>query len=82
MSQIDYEALKIVEDQLDHGEPLTHAMVGSVFGSEYWMLTVETLLDAQDAARAIQGSINRLRGASGGNADFDAIDEEEDLVDD
>ena len=41
---------------------LTLSHVGRVFGNEFWELMVYALLDAQDAARAIQGAINRLAG--------------------
>ncbi len=52
--------LKVCE-RLEEGEELDLEMVGDVFGSAFWIILVGTLLDANDAARAIQGSINRLK---------------------
>lgn len=59
--ETDQEAFETVSEALKHGQPLTHEMVGSVFGSQFWSLLVYTMLDSNDAARAIQGAINRLR---------------------
>lgn len=53
-------AFKTVCDQLEAGENLTLEMVGNVFGQDFWMMLVYTLMDANDAARAIQGAIARL----------------------
>lgn len=61
MAKIDREALELVHEDLERGAELTLQHVGNVFGQEFWELIVMLLLDAQDAARAIQGAINRLR---------------------
>lgn len=53
---------KKVKGKLDKGSELTFAMVGDVFGQPFWELLVTSLMDSQDAARAIQGAIARLRG--------------------
>lgn len=55
------EAYARVKQDLEKGLSITLEMVGDVFGKEFWMLVVYCLLDAQEAARAIQGAINRLR---------------------
>lgn len=58
------KAFKDVCTELDnHGLPLplTFEHVGRVFGQEFWVLLVYALMDAQLAARAIQGAIERLR---------------------
>ena len=55
------KAFKEVSARVDAGEQLTFEMIGDVFGKEFWMLIVLSLMDANDAARAIQGAINRLR---------------------
>jgi hypothetical protein len=52
--------LKVCE-RLEEGEELDLEMIGDVFGPAFWMILVGTLLDANDAARAIQNSINRLK---------------------
>ena len=52
---------KLVCDELAGGQELTLAHVGRVFGQPFWEMTVILLLDSQDAARAIQGAISRLR---------------------
>lgn len=44
----------------DPDHTLTLLDVGKVFGDDFWMLLVYAFLDANDAARAIQGSIARL----------------------
>lgn len=59
----DDKAYQLVKAEIENGKPLTHVMVGDVFGPDYWCLIVQSLLDAQDAARAIQGSIARLSGS-------------------
>lgn len=48
--------------ELDEGKALTFGMVGDVFGSAFWEMLVIGLMDAQDAAIAIQGAIRRLSG--------------------
>ena len=60
------KAFKDVKAELTKGLPITFEMVGRVFGPDFWMLQVYALMDAQDAARAIAGAINRLaKGDSG-----------------
>ncbi len=57
----DKSAFEVVCAELERGAPLTLEQVGEVFGAEFFMLLVYCLMDAGDAARAIQGAINRLR---------------------
>jgi len=59
--KIDRQALDMVEADLEAGNELTFSHVGAVFGTRFWILLVASLMDASDAARAIQGAINRLR---------------------
>lgn len=73
MAKIDREALELVNEDLERGAELTLQHIGSVFGQEFWELIVMLLLDAQDAARAIQGAINRLRD----DAEIDEFDEDD-----
>lgn len=54
------EAYQSVKADLEGGELLTFAHIGEVFGPDFWYLIVESLMDAQEAARAIQGAISRL----------------------
>ena len=56
----DREAFEEVIKDLTNGAPLDFTMIGSVFGPEFYELLLMTLLDANDAARAIQGAVNRL----------------------
>ena len=58
---VDEAAFEEVKEALANGEQLTFEMIGKIFGSEFWMMLVYTLMDSQDAARAIQGAVNRLR---------------------
>jgi len=61
---VNKKAFKLVCEQLAEGpghKDLTLDMVGSVFGQDFWIIMVMCLMDAQDASRAIQGAINRLR---------------------
>lgn len=80
MSKVDSKALELVEEDLDRGADLTFEHIGSVFGQAFWILVVEALLDSQDAARAIQGAIARLRmiDPEAGDDEFDDTDEDDD----
>lgn len=60
----DKKMFKVVSQQLAEGKPLSLEMVGSVFGQEFWVELVGTMLDANDAARAVAGAINRLKEES------------------
>ena len=55
------KAFKQVCKDLEAGNELTLAHVGSVFGEPFWIMIVTCFLDSQDAARAIQGAMNRLK---------------------
>jgi hypothetical protein len=77
MPKIDRDALELVVEDLEKGNPLTFQHVGSVFGPDFWMLLVEALMDSADAARAIQNAINRLRGAKIEEDDIEWEDEDE-----
>lgn len=43
------------------GQPVTFEQVGRVFGSDFYQQLIYALMDAQLAARAIHGAIERLR---------------------
>lgn len=60
-------AFKQVCAELEEGRDLTFEMLGRVFGADFWMLLVYGFLDAQDAARAIQGAIARLSAGEAAN---------------
>lgn len=53
-------AFKEVCAELEAGQDLNLAMVERVFGADFSMMLIYTLMDANDAARAIQGAIARL----------------------
>lgn len=78
MATIDREALELVAEDLEKGAELTYSHIGSVFGQDFWELLVMGFMDAQDAARAIQGAISRLRTPD----DDDAISFDDDEDDD
>lgn len=46
---------------LEEGKQLTFDQIGEVFGQEFWIMLTIALMDSQEAARAIQGAISRLR---------------------
>jgi hypothetical protein len=50
-------------------QPLTLEHVGSVFGAPFYEMVIYLFLDANDAARAIAGAVNRLK--EGGKEDLD-----------
>ena len=54
------DAFDVVEDKLDNNGSLTLEDVGEVFGTDFWMLLVYTLVDAQVAARAIANALVRM----------------------
>lgn len=56
-SRVEFE--KVCTELAEGGE-LTYAMLGRIFGESFWVMLVYSFLDAGDAARAIQGSMNRL----------------------
>lgn len=58
---VNREAVDKVAADLEGGEQLTLAHVGAVFGDEFYFIVIEMLLDSQDAARAIQSAMNRLK---------------------
>lgn len=76
MTKVDRDALELVVVDLEKGADLTFQHVGSVFGPEFYMLLVEALMDSQDAARAIQNAINRLRSGEVVEDDLEDDDDE------
>lgn len=62
MSSVNREAFEQVVADLESGQELTFAHLGAIFGDPFWYMIVECLMDAADAARAIQGAIARLSG--------------------
>jgi hypothetical protein len=61
MIKINREAFETVAAKVEGGEDLTLEMVLDVFGSEVAMMFIYMLMDAQEAARAIQLAILNLR---------------------
>ena len=63
--KVNKKAFKELVAKLEAGEAqLTLSDVGEVFGTPFWELLVYAMMDANEAARAIQGAINRLRGGA------------------
>lgn len=60
MSTPNDSAYREVKKLLAKGEQLTFPMIGDIFGQDFWVILVYTLMDANDAARAIQGAILRI----------------------
>lgn len=54
------EEFERVCEELEQGRDLTLPMVERVFGADFSMMLIYTLMDSNDAARAIQGAIARL----------------------
>jgi hypothetical protein len=78
ITQADRQAFEQVAEALENGQQLTFEMIGKIFGDEFWMMLVYSFMDAQDAARAIQGAINRLRDS--GELAEDTEDEDQETV--
>ena len=54
------KAFKAVKESLENGDQLTLDAIGLIFGAQFYQLIVCCLMDAQEAALAISGSIKRL----------------------
>ena len=61
MANVDRRAFEEVCDRLDKGEQLTFEGIGDIFGKTFWIMLVYSLMDAQDAARAIQNAILNVK---------------------
>lgn len=57
------------------GQGLTFSHIGRVFGQDFWELLVMCMMDANDAARAIQMSMLRMRALAEEEARKIAADE-------
>lgn len=57
---VNREAFERVVEALENGDQLTLDAIGLVFGAPFYQLLVICLMDAQEAALAISGSIKRL----------------------
>jgi hypothetical protein len=57
---VNREAFENVVKALEKGDQLTLDAIGLVFGVPFYQLLVICLMDAQEAALAIAGSIKRL----------------------
>ena len=62
------KAFKQVCERLTAGEALTLEEVGEVFGQEFWVMLVYAFMDSNDAARAIQGAIQKLKEEKDGHS--------------
>ena len=61
MAVANREAFAVLADRLEAGDPLTFEGLGNVFGNDLWIMLLYTVLDAQDAARVIQGSLMAVK---------------------
>lgn len=57
---VNVEAFERVKKALESGDLLTLDAIGLVFGAPFYQLIICCLMDAQEAALAISGSIRRL----------------------
>lgn len=57
----DTEAFVAVCNKMDKGEPFLLEDAMDVFGTEFSITLVYALMEAGDAARAIQSAMNRLK---------------------
>ena len=73
-SKVDADAFEIVKAQIDGGGQLTIEHLLDVFGKDAALLFILALLDAGDAARAIQGAMARLSVQSAQEADDDSLE--------
>lgn len=81
MAGVNREAVERLNAKLEeNADSMNLSDIGDVVGQPFWELIVMLLLDAQDAARAIQLATARIRG----NAEFNDADfeDDEDLDDD
>ena len=76
INQSNFKAL--VKRASDEDYELTLEDIGDVFGKDFYIMLVTMLMDAQDAARAIQGAISRLGRPAPMAADADDFDEDDD----
>jgi hypothetical protein len=68
---VNMKAFKAVKEALENGDQLTLDAIGLIFGAPFYQLIVCCLMDAQEAALAISGSIKRLS-----KADFNSSSED------
>ena len=60
---VNMRAFKEVKKALENGDQLTLDAIGLIFGAPFYQLLVCCLMDSQEAALAISGSIKRLANA-------------------
>lgn len=60
---VNMKAFKAVKESLEKGDQLTLDAIGLIFGAPFYQLIVCCLMDAQEAAVAISGSLKRLSSA-------------------
>lgn len=61
MAKVNKKEFEKVSSELAGGDDLRFDHIGRVFGQDFWMMLVYAFLDSNDAARAIQGAIKKLR---------------------
>lgn len=64
LDQPNADAFDEVCEAIEDGEQLTLSHIGRVFGQPFWELLIMCMLDSNDAARAIQMSMLRMREAA------------------
>lgn len=68
---VNRKAFNEVVKALENGDQLTLDAIGLIFGAPFYQLIVCCLMDAQEAALAISGSLRRLS-----TADYDSTSDE------
>ena len=59
---VNRAAFENIATRLEDGEQLTFEAIGDIFGKTFWIMLLYTVMDAAQAARAIDGAIRRLSG--------------------
>lgn len=72
---VNMKAFKAVKESLEKGDQLTLDAIGLIFGAPFYQLIVCCLMDAQEAALAISGSIKRLAKEDYSSASKDVREE-------
>lgn len=71
---VNREAVEALDAKLKAGEDITYSDIGDVIGNPFWELIIMGFLDSQDAARAIQLAVARIRTADEEEEDDDLDD--------
>ncbi len=63
--KVNRAAFEEIASRLEGGEDLTFEHIGDVFGKHFYMILLFSLMEAQSAARAIDGAMRKLADVKG-----------------